>query len=975
MRSIIYDIIEYSNLLFAWKKFKNSSERGEVWHDGFDFVSYEANLHRNLLKIRNEVLSGKYRLTIMNEVPYPKGSVIINEKATDIDDDPCIQFISERNLALRYRVTYQISISDQILWIAIINIIGDVFEKQMPEWSYNYRLYRRVWYDEKKIKKGLIRPSDKQFYRKWTQTWPLYKKQISATIRILKYGVKKVIEIDDSDAGIINNAENLIYYHENFFENKNRNEIYWASLDIKKFYPSVNIHLLEKKLTEPKQFKDDVCYCNLIKTMLDFKVEKPIEKHIGLPTGLFVAGFLSNVYLLNADNYVNNKFEKNTLDSKPQNIAHFRYVDDHIILATDYDALVKWVNDYSNFLKENLELTINEDKSNLSHELDSSTNKKNAIISTDYPTPLMTISLQKLSSLSSLNLEFLSKREFDLVLMDLQQMLITNIPEEEIKRETRISFSITMLSRIMVDGYIDWDALYHIRSRILMEIRSREKNLEIDNVLKLLFDDRLPLIKNLEKSPIPEIDEYNQTFYAEFKRKEQLIIKIFNLIKYALNEEPNKPKIWLRALEFIYRNSKYKVLPEVKIDMLVDLLEYQKNNKIIHEQSYDYLLSVLITEIGIWMLRSLFDEQFNAVNNVAYETLIKFINNEDTKKKFIYKSAINVAKSACLYYSFKHKIDIIFPLDYNDTMYELYALATVSDNKEAYNYIFHLHKPDWKESKYKKAYLKAVLSSKNIIEDMLSTDDGKNVLIDSYNICHYPVKELDYMENFNKSKNGSELYKVIADESLCYHQRIELMIAIAKNVQKLNSNDSMKINIYNFTVTQNNEVSFVDNVSDNRCQSHFTYINKAAERPLYQLGIIFYQILIKESFIPEILNSDKTELNWNRYLLNMYKKCTISSMSLAILRSCLLDRSFETVSIGIKNHLSMEDIDDIALDPPIFMSISDMIQALEMENKFLKRYQVKDTSDGEDSADDVILMQVTNISKNFNPIEHDGNSF
>ena len=64
----------------------------------------------------------------------------------------------------------------------------------------------------------------------------------------------------------------------------------------------------------------------------------------------------------------------------------------------------------------------------------------------------------------------------------------------------------------------------------------------------------------------------------------------------------------------------------------------------------------------------------------------------------------------------------------------------------------------------------------------------------------------------------------------------------------------------------------------------------------------------------------------------------------------------------------MDDMEDITSDPPIFLNVDDFIAALEQERRFLRRYEVKEISEDGEAADDVILMQVTDISKIFNPL-------
>src|SRR5690606_25256383 len=65
------------------------------------------------------------------------------------------------------------------------------------------------------------------------------------------------------------------------------------------------------------------------------------EKRVkGLPTGLFAAGFLANAAMLRVDKIVDEKIKTD------KNIAHFRFVDDHTIIAYDFEKLGDWIEWY-----------------------------------------------------------------------------------------------------------------------------------------------------------------------------------------------------------------------------------------------------------------------------------------------------------------------------------------------------------------------------------------------------------------------------------------------------------------------------------------------------------------------------------------------------------------------------------------------------------------------------------------------------
>ena len=78
----------------------------------------------------------------------------------------------------------------------------------------------------------------------------------------------------------------------------------------------------------------------------------------GIPTGLFVAGFLANIAMIDIDATVT----KHLIERR--NFAHFRFVDDHVILAYSFDDLIHWIDEYQKILEtsEQSKLKINGEK-------------------------------------------------------------------------------------------------------------------------------------------------------------------------------------------------------------------------------------------------------------------------------------------------------------------------------------------------------------------------------------------------------------------------------------------------------------------------------------------------------------------------------------------------------------------------------------------------------------------------------------
>ena len=69
-------------------------------------------------------------------------------------------------------------------------------------------------------------------------------------------------------------------------------------------------------------------------------------------------------------------------------------------------------------------------------------------------------------------LDLLSPNEFSMVFRDLQMLLVTDFPEQEIKKGTRTSFACTMLSRLTSDINVDYDKIHRLRKQWLEYVSS-----------------------------------------------------------------------------------------------------------------------------------------------------------------------------------------------------------------------------------------------------------------------------------------------------------------------------------------------------------------------------------------------------------------------------------------------------------------------------------------------------------------------
>lgn len=601
MISLVKQIANMDNLMLAWRKIENLFVPGDIWYDPLRLAAFKYRLKENLEQISDRILQGTYRMHELKPVPFPK-------KKGEDDNEPPI------------RQSFIIDIADQLVWVAVCNVIGVRLDTKMPAWSYGNRLYLYWWKDSAdKWQIGNYRNSTPTLYRNWNQSWPQMKRRITVSLKKMSI----IDELDEEEERVYKQEQDtsleyakLKYlrpgYFDQFIDSK-IDSLFWVGLDLSKFYPHVSIQKVRDIIIRELKVAQDREFIALLSALCSFMID--ISEYDGkeeylklmgfehlddvsyeaLPTGLLVAGFLANVFMLDIDRQADAYLDQH------HDVIHFRYVDDHVIIGRTPEATKLWVDTYLMILKEN-GLEINKDKVEPKAVLDNNSGEiavnleklvTRGAIDSFYPTPLMTQTLQKVSLLSKEKLPLLSGSEFNLVFKDLQTMLVTDIPETEIKKATRISFACTMLSRMMRDGQVDYHEVYVAR-RNLYDAFSENKNLTASRKKMCqdwLFRDGFVLTGEEEASlKKEERDAFNKlrSLIEEGDRKNELLAKsIFGLLIRSLNEVPDKVKVWVRA--FLFAINHY---PD-GIDLLRMQLKKIEKQKALNHLSVLYLESVM----------------------------------------------------------------------------------------------------------------------------------------------------------------------------------------------------------------------------------------------------------------------------------------------------------------------------------------------------------------------------------------------
>ena len=566
------------NLNYAWIKAKRLYQTADGYIDNGELAEFELDLEQRLTRIQRKFEQGVWRLKKLRPLPRPK----------EIKDN-----------VLSDRQYYHVAVDDQVAWIAVANALGPELDQQMPSWSYGNRIYRPAWYehDEERqstLEIGPYRHASGHLYRKFQHSWPLFRRHVALTARTMARALPADLkELDQADylAAIAAEKEGLPYLQANFWKLgkavRQGTKLYHAAIDLKHFYPSLRVEVVLEGLTRAGDVDDRMH--QLLTSMVDFRIDKsemppdtmervepPYDgvRIRGIPTGLFVAGFLANVAMLPVDTTANDRI------LKLRSLAQFRFVDDHIFLAYDFEELCTWINWYrAQLVKFNTGAEMNNgkcDPASLGEWMDTSTEvltatkvptkqgetpqdqiKKAAIRDTELdganPTKLFTKTLGQISAIAAANIDILDDEDLEERLKLLEWLLLANIPEREIRPDTRAAFAagrIAALAPVLVQeahGLVDAARSLEILKTKAPKPESATKR-EIEE----------------HKAAVKELKNHVAMLQKEHRRgEERHLHHCFQLLLQAFREFPGKPRLFYRVHEYC-RVTGFKGLHEIE---------------------------------------------------------------------------------------------------------------------------------------------------------------------------------------------------------------------------------------------------------------------------------------------------------------------------------------------------------------------------------------------------------------------------
>jgi hypothetical protein len=556
------------NLYWAWGKVRRYYRTTDAWFNEAELAAFESNLETELSKIREQFRSKTYRTSPLLPLPQPK--------APDNEGEP------------RARQAFWVSIADQVAWITLVNVIGPQLEAEMPIWSYGNRLYRPAWLEDSTshpvLKIGPFRNSPGLLYRKFPHCWPLYRRHIFLTIRqmsLRKYW--KEMPLAEADTRVLAAEEGLedfnrLPYLTPGFWKRQIKTPFWASLDLEKFYPKVNLACIKDNIREHCANAPELCG-TMLDDLLRFRLDlagwspaelKKIDLDLGedtyahIPTGLMAAGFLANVAMLKIDRDVGERVQG-------AQVAHFRYVDDHVVLAQSFDALERWVAQYELLIADHrIGTTFNAKKfepkqfgtyylarSNSEDKADVPKLRKEAILicglDAKFPVPLMTKTLGKISEVGRTDFNLLDDREQEAALSDLEHLLVTEFPDTELPAPTRVAFAATKIAFLAASReqpVARMAELMRERFHLVRRLADVTERLRIcarrSSLAEQLLHERKSI--SVRVGTLSSNILLLQQKSSEANQQERS--RVFALLVKAVREYPEKLRLWERVLEF-----------------------------------------------------------------------------------------------------------------------------------------------------------------------------------------------------------------------------------------------------------------------------------------------------------------------------------------------------------------------------------------------------------------------------------------
>lgn len=591
------------------------------------------------------------------------------------------------------------------------------------------------------------------------------------------------------------------------------------------------------------------------------------------------------------------------------------------------------------------------------------------------------------------------------VYRDLQMLLVTDFPEQEIKKGTRTSFACTMLSRLTSDINVDYDKIHQLRQKWLEFVSGKKfKDKVTEKMLRsLIFTKGDDYPETLDQPVLDVITNEGKNIYESIRsaigdsRKEiqKIEEKIFHLLVYSVKEIPDKPKMWLRILDFCIFH-----LPD-KIQTLYLILARINKKGCIHPLGYEYIVSVMDIHLALQVLKAISrlsankykdpwkkitDEKFlaqiaelkdkyNGIPHYLYNDA-KFLEErvKRTLKKYFEKEEANDYLADCNYHGIEldssfwllwhierfnkskptpnlrmsnflkkdlDKANVVSPY-FTQLLFCSISYVSLSNfGKQDFSKLRldRLQKENLLLSVWGQKEETMVVKGFNLPEKKMSSPNNRISLLQWIR----EVKEIEnnVLGNALYSEYCATLIMKFVVKYFCDNIEHIEEIPLHPASILIRRKECLKPKDWDSWLSPQKEIkisvkkSFLDNMY--RYPSYSSNDYSPMIGVIYGLGIIFLQLLTKEYTLPWVFNRPEYGYEWQSVLYRLLEKGKISSHNYDIISSCLSLENRETIKLkGILNGVTCaQQVNDAKIE-----TLEELLREIDASLTELKENQI-----------------------------------
>ncbi|MCG8548913.1 MAG: hypothetical protein MI799_00765, partial [Desulfobacterales bacterium] len=567
------------NLYWAWSKYQRYTQSVHTWIDDYRLSCFEANLQEELDTIARKFKELTYQTEPVRPLPLPSHAGGNSDQAG---------------------IIYDISVRDQVAWIAFLNVIGPALDCQMPPWSYGGRLHRSTWEEEKNgtvvTRIGGYKHAGGRIYQSSQSAWSLYQRHIFLTARAmagllipddLEAPERQVLERERYIAGSLR----LPYLQDDYWPTGTDSNVYMAQISFETCSSQGSLAAVADNFSAYlTEFQPRIH--QLASQLLQFRLERQYWKAnppegdgsgtengalTTIPAGLAVSDFLKNVALMAVEQTITKRLIASrpvpASDIRGKRIAHFRFGADHCFLSRDFSSLVNWTKEYQVLLDDHgcgttLDWKFIAPKSlsgyrtcpqhTIQSEILNRAPKhqaaQDARLDNTNPLPMITRALRVLTNIKDLNFDLLEQREKTLYIDEMENLLLGRESGPAGSDDIKIDRVARKLAWSVPQEVLGNQANLCLIERRLFENKKHEASLckhlqglrpkteeaaaTHKRILALQQE-----IKRLKK-------EHQQRSAANTHKQRKRQMRIFLILLNALRKHREKLNLWVYLLEY-----------------------------------------------------------------------------------------------------------------------------------------------------------------------------------------------------------------------------------------------------------------------------------------------------------------------------------------------------------------------------------------------------------------------------------------